>query len=70
MPHGEGGHRYWQTCGFEIEGEWEFKQDACGWAFMKIQPMMLQASVLSRHAYIEVGGLPEHLRKRGHFLVF
>jgi glycosyltransferase involved in cell wall biosynthesis len=70
VPQGEGGHGYWQTCGFEIGGEWEFKRDAAEWAFMRIQPMMLQASVLSRRVYWEVGGLPESLRTREDTLLF
>lgn len=70
VPQGEGGHRYWQRCGFEIGGEWEFKRDAAEWAFMRIQPMMLQASVLSRRVYWEVGGLPEQLRTREDTLLF
>ena len=57
-------------CGFEIEGEWELKRDAAEWAFMRIQPMMLQASVLSRRVYWEVGGLPEQLRTREDTLLF
>jgi glycosyltransferase involved in cell wall biosynthesis len=71
VPEGEGGgHRYWQRSGFEITGEWEFKRDAAEWAFMRIQPMMLQASVLSRRVYWEVGGLPEQLRTREDTLLF
>jgi glycosyltransferase involved in cell wall biosynthesis len=70
VPEGEGGHRYWQRCGFEIGGEWELRRDAAEWAFMRIQPMMLQASVLSRRVYWEVGGLPEQLRTREDTLLF
>ena len=70
VPEGEGGHRYWSSCGFEIDREWEFQQDAGEWALMRIQPMMLQASVLSRRAYEEVGGLPEQLRTREDTLLF
>jgi glycosyltransferase involved in cell wall biosynthesis len=70
VPEGEGGHRYWHRCGFEIRGEWEFRRDAAEWAFMRIQPMMLQASVLSRRVYWEVGGLPEQLRTREDTLLF
>ena len=70
VPEGEGGHRYWHRCGFEIGGEWELKRDAAEWAFMRIQPMMLQASVLSRRVYWEVGGLPEQLRTREDTLLF
>ena len=70
VPEGEGEHRYWHRCGFEIGGEWELKRDAAEWAFLRVQPMMLQASVLSRRVYWEVGGLPEQLRTREDTLLF
>lgn len=37
---------------------------------MRIQPMMLQASVISRSAYWEIGGLAEQLRTREDTLAF
>ena len=70
LAQGEDGHRYWNTCGFEINGEWEFKQDAGEWALIRIQPMMLQASVISRMTYLEIGGLAEELRTREDTLFF
>jgi glycosyltransferase involved in cell wall biosynthesis len=70
MPAGEGGQHYWDCCGFQISGAWEFRRDAGEWALMRIQPMMLQASVISRAAYSELGGLPEHLRTREDTLLF
>ncbi len=70
VPQDEGGNRYWVNCGFKIDGDWEFRRDAGEWALMRTQPMMLQASVLSRNAYIEIGGLPDHLRTREDTLLF
>jgi glycosyltransferase involved in cell wall biosynthesis len=66
----EGGSSYWRSCGLEITGNWEFRQDAGEWALMRIQPMMLQASVISRMTYLEIGGLAEQLRTREDTLLF
>jgi glycosyltransferase involved in cell wall biosynthesis len=70
MPDAEGGNRYWASCGFEPSGDWECRQDAGEWALMRVQPMMLQASVISRQRYWEVGGLAEQLRTREDTLLF
>jgi glycosyltransferase involved in cell wall biosynthesis len=69
-PEVEGGYYHWRACKFEIEGPWEFTMDAGKWAFMPRQPMMTPASVLSRHAYIKVGGLPQHLRTKEDTFLF
>jgi glycosyltransferase involved in cell wall biosynthesis len=61
---------YWHLCGFQIHGEWECKRDAGEWALMRIQPMMLQASVIFRAIYLEIGGLAEQLRTREDTLIF
>jgi len=66
----DGGHSLWQACGFALDQPWEFRREASDWAQMRIQPMMLQASVISRTAYVELGGLPEHLRTREDTLLF
>jgi glycosyltransferase involved in cell wall biosynthesis len=70
LPEGEDGHSLWHACEFEIKKEWEFKRDAGEWALRRIQPMMLQSSVISRTAYLEIGGLPEQLRTREDTLLF
>jgi glycosyltransferase involved in cell wall biosynthesis len=69
-PEGEGGHSFWHVCGFEIKREWEFKRDAGEWVLRRIQPMLLQSSVISRKAYLELGGLSEQLRTREDTLLF
>ncbi len=68
---GDGGDYYlWRTSGFEIHRECEFKPDASKWVQRRVQPMMLQSSVISRKAYLEIGGLPEQLRTREDTLLF
>src|SRR5260370_33835366 len=67
---GEGGCYYWSRCGLTVNGEREFRRDAGEWALMRIQPMMLQASVVSRRTYLEIGGLAEQLRTREDTLLF
>jgi glycosyltransferase involved in cell wall biosynthesis len=69
-PQVQGGQRYWHICSFEMKGVWKFARNADEWAFMRRQPMMLQASVLSRRAYMEVGGLPRYLLTREDTLLF
>ncbi len=70
VSRAEGGFSYWHYCGFRIHGDWELKRDAGEWALMHIQPMMLQASVISRITYLEIGGLAEQLRTREDTLLF
>jgi len=66
----EGGSSHWSRCGLTVNGEREFRRDAGEWALMRIQPMMLQASVISRRTYLEMGGLAEQLRTREDTLLF
>jgi glycosyltransferase involved in cell wall biosynthesis len=70
LPSDEDAPDYWWRCGFEVNGEFEFRRDAGEWALLRIQPMMLQASVIRRTAYWEIGGLPEQLRTREDTLLF
>jgi glycosyltransferase involved in cell wall biosynthesis len=69
-PREDGGSSFWQLCGLQIDGEVEFKRDAGDWVLMPIHPMMLQASVIRRETYLEVGGLPEQLRTREDTFLF
>ena len=66
----KGGSSYWHHCGLKVNGEWEFRRDAGLWALMRVQPMMLQASVISQRTYLEIGGLAEELRTREDTLMF
>ena len=66
----QGAESHWQRCGLAINGEFELRHDAGDWALMRRQPMMLQASVLRRQTYLDLGGLPEHLRTREDTLLF
>jgi glycosyltransferase involved in cell wall biosynthesis len=66
----DGERSYWNVCGMQVQGEWEFRRDAGEWALMRIQPMLLQASVVSRETYWDVGGLAEQLRTREDTLLF
>jgi glycosyltransferase involved in cell wall biosynthesis len=70
IPRPEGRSSFWRSCGFEMNGEWELRRDGGDWALMRIQPMMLQASVVCRRIYLEMGGLAEQLRTREDTLLF
>jgi glycosyltransferase involved in cell wall biosynthesis len=70
QPMAEGGARHWSKCGLEVNAAWEMRKDAFEWALMRTQPMMLQASVLSKQVYEDLGGLPEGMRTREDTLLF
>lgn len=64
------GGSYWDFCRFRISGRYEFRQDASKYALgLRRQPMMLQASVIRRQAYIEAG-IPEILVTREDTFLF
>jgi glycosyltransferase involved in cell wall biosynthesis len=65
-----GGGSHWEFCGFKIGSAFELNRDATDWAFMRIQPMMLQASVIRREIYLRIGGLPPNLKTREDTLLF
>jgi glycosyltransferase involved in cell wall biosynthesis len=60
----------WGLAGFGIMGDWHLEQDPGDWVLLNVQPMLLQASVVSKEAYWAVGGLPEELRTREDTLLF
>lgn len=66
----EGNSTYWRSCGMTLDGEFEYRLNASEWAFMRVQPMMFQASVIRRDVYIALGGLPDDLRTREDTLLF
>lgn len=70
QPAEDGGSRYWELCGLQVSGDFEFRRDAGDWALAPVQPMMLQASVIRRATYLQLGGLPEGLRTREDTLLF
>ncbi len=61
---------YWDGCGFAIEAAHLLKEHPADWVFMRTQPMLLQASCIDRHFYIDVGGLPPGMRTREDTLLF
>jgi glycosyltransferase involved in cell wall biosynthesis len=46
----------WAWSRFAIEGEHELQDDPLQWLFRDVQPVMIQAAVVSRDAYLDVGG--------------
>jgi hypothetical protein len=64
LPQGEGGATHWERSGFTIDGPYSLMPDAAPWVLRPVQPMLLQASLIRRAAYWEVGGLPPNLRTR------
>ena len=70
LPRAEGGLSYWDRCGFGIDGPYSLRRDASPWVTLPIQPMLLQASLIARPRYWEVGGLPAGLRTREDTLLF
>lgn len=66
----DGTRSYWERCGFGFSGPHRFQEDASDWALMRIQPMLIQASVIERKAFWAVGGLNRNLRTREDTLLF
>jgi glycosyltransferase involved in cell wall biosynthesis len=66
----DGPASYWESTGFRIDGPYVFQRDASPWALFPIQPMLLQASVIKRACYWDVGALPPALRTREDTLLF
>jgi glycosyltransferase involved in cell wall biosynthesis len=69
-PVEDGGASYWESSGFQIDAPYVLAQDASPWAVLPVQPMLLQASVIKRASYWDVGGLPPGLRTREDTLLF
>jgi hypothetical protein len=55
---------FWAYRDFFIDGEFEYCGDATDWVMMPGQPMLLQAAVINREAYFEVGGFWASLLNR------
>lgn len=60
----EGGRRLWEVAGFSIPADFALCNDASEWAMQRIQPMMLQSSLVRRETYLARGGLWPALRCR------
>lgn len=69
-PSGEGEVSHWDSIGFGIDAPYVLKNDASPWAMRPVQPMLLQASLIKRASYWDVGGLPPGLRTREDTLLF
>lgn len=55
---------FWRARHFKIDGAYELKSDATDWVLPRLQPMLLQASVFNRQAYLASGGFLSPLRFR------
>jgi glycosyltransferase involved in cell wall biosynthesis len=58
-----GGGTAWKRSGLSVAGLDAFTADPA-WAFLDVQPMSIQASVVRRDAYLAVGGCSEELMVR------
>ncbi len=64
-PPEKGGKRLWEVLAFNIAGAYQFALDGTAWVVCDgRQPMMLQASVFSKAAYVAAGGFHPQLRYR------
>ena len=64
LPALDEGRSLWQVSGFAINSDFEIVTDATPWVMMSWPPMLLQASVFGRSAYLESAGLWEQLETR------
>lgn len=60
----EGYASQWEMTGFAIDAPFVLAEDASDWVLAPRQPMMLQASVINREAYLACGGFWKPLRYR------
>lgn len=70
LAPGEGRTTLWERSGFTIDGPYSLNRDPSPWVMRPVQPMLLQASLIKRSSYWEVGGLPPDLRTREDTLLF
>jgi glycosyltransferase involved in cell wall biosynthesis len=61
-PPGSSHASRWRQAGFHPRTPFECVPDGTEWVMIEYQPMMLQASVLNKRIYQEIGGLWEELR--------
>ena len=66
----KGADSLWFLCQFQVRGPFHFQDEASEWAFMRVQPMMLQSSVIRKEAYRKTGGLPEKMLTREDTFLF
>lgn len=59
-----GGGSIWSQCGMTIQRPHELRQRDKSWLFAARQPVLVQASAISRRAYEEVGGSDPQLTRR------
>lgn len=60
----ENGRRQWEIADFAVDGAYQFIADAADWVMIRRQPMMLQATVFRKAAYLDSGGFWAPLRYR------
>ncbi len=58
------GERLFDVAGLVVDGPFELAEDGSDWAMLRFQPMLLQASLMRRSRYLELGGLRPELRLR------
>lgn len=63
-PKNDGGIMQWQLSNLSIKSPYEFLEDGSEWVLKERQPMMLQATVFKRSAYVACGGFYAPLRSR------
>ena len=67
---GIGSSSLWALAGLKIDSEWSFVADGSDWVMSRLQPMMIQTSVVRRTSLLEIRGFDERLRSREDTLVF
>ncbi len=58
------GRTEWSLSGFTVEGAHRLVDDGGDWVLLPYHPMMTQSVVVSRAAYLEVGGMDERMPVR------
>lgn len=63
-PQGHNRQLHWQLAGFSIDKPYVLIDEGSEWVLKELQPMMLQATVIKRSAYMASGGFLPPLRYR------
>jgi glycosyltransferase involved in cell wall biosynthesis len=61
---------HWNYANFSLRNSYELRTDGSDWALMAVQPMMIQSSIIRKKTFLEIGGLPTHLKTREDTFLF
>jgi len=55
---------WWESIGFSISGQYEFREDPTDWFMQPLMPVLVQTTVVRRNVFLAIGGMPTALPSR------